>query len=122
MLELYVLLFNVFCLNACFFMFLLDLICNFHQILAFCKRCGTFDLTSHLYNLSDFAKEFAGEGSVLFGNSIGSLCVLAAAAKEGSDLFKYVTFVDALIGAHAVYLSLVLLWGQDSVCLTKLVL
>lgn len=42
----------------------------------------------------DFAKEFAGEGSVLFGNSIGSLCVLAAAAKAGSDLFKGVVLLN----------------------------
>lgn len=40
---------------------------------------------------SDFAQEFTPQGSVLFGNSIGSLCVLAAAAKASSDLFKYVT-------------------------------
>lgn len=39
--------------------------------------------------LTDFAQEFASEGSVLVGNSIGSLTVLAAAAKAGSELFKY---------------------------------
>ena len=51
-------------------------------------------VTNELLNVlfgSDFAEEFASEGSVLFGNSIGSLTVLAAAAKSGSDLFKYVT-------------------------------
>ena len=41
-------------------------------------------------SFSDFAQEFTPEGSVLFGNSIGSLCVLAAAAKASSGLFKYV--------------------------------
>ncbi|KAG0621158.1 hypothetical protein M758_4G273800 [Ceratodon purpureus] len=42
----------------------------------------------------EFAKEFAGEGSVLVGNSIGSLCVLAAVAKAGSDLFKGVVLLN----------------------------
>lgn len=42
----------------------------------------------------DFAKEFAAEGSVLFGNSIGSLCALAATAKAGSDLFKGVVLLN----------------------------
>jgi len=42
----------------------------------------------------DFAKEFTLEGSVLFGNSIGSLCVLAAAAKAGSDLFRGVVLLN----------------------------
>ncbi len=41
---------------------------------------------------ADFSEEFTKEGAVLFGNSIGSLTVLAAAAKAGSDLFKYVLF------------------------------
>jgi hypothetical protein len=42
----------------------------------------------------DFAKEFTPEGSVLFGNSIGSLCVLAAAAKADSDLFRGVVLLN----------------------------
>ncbi len=41
---------------------------------------------------ADFSEEFTKEGAVLFGNSIGSLTVLAAAAKAGSDLFKYGLF------------------------------
>lgn len=44
-----------------------------------------------LPSFSDFAQEFTSEVSVLFGNSIRPLCVLAAAAKASSDLFKYVT-------------------------------
>jgi pimeloyl-ACP methyl ester carboxylesterase len=42
----------------------------------------------------DFAEEFAHEGAVLLGNSIGSLTVLSAAAKAGSELFKYVEYYD----------------------------
>ncbi|XP_024383373.1 uncharacterized protein [Physcomitrium patens] len=42
----------------------------------------------------DFAKEFASEGSVLFGNSIGSLAVLASAAKAGSDLFTGIVLLN----------------------------
>ncbi|KAG0593561.1 hypothetical protein KC19_1G338900 [Ceratodon purpureus] len=42
----------------------------------------------------DFAQEFTPEGSVLFGNSIGSLCVLAAAAKASSGLFKGVVLLN----------------------------
>jgi hypothetical protein len=43
---------------------------------------------------ADFAEEFAHEGAVLLGNSIGSLTVLSAAAKAGSELFKYVEYYD----------------------------
>jgi hypothetical protein len=56
--------------------------CNVYQVFFICKTSTS--------SFSDFAQEFTPEGSVLFGNSIGSLCVLAAAAKAGSDLFKYV--------------------------------
>lgn len=38
--------------------------------------------------LCDFAKEFAEEGAILVGNSIGSLSALAAAAAGGADLFR----------------------------------
>jgi hypothetical protein len=43
---------------------------------------------------ADFAEDFAHEGAVLLGNSIGSLTVLSAAAKAGSELFKYVEYYD----------------------------
>jgi len=43
---------------------------------------------------ADFAEEFTPEGAVLLGNSIGSLTVLSAAAKAGSELFKYVEYYD----------------------------
>ncbi|CAK9881637.1 unnamed protein product [Sphagnum jensenii] len=42
----------------------------------------------------DFSEEFTKEGAVLFGNSIGSLTVLAAAAKAGSDLFKGIVLLN----------------------------
>ncbi|KAL2609125.1 hypothetical protein R1flu_027698 [Riccia fluitans] len=38
--------------------------------------------------IQDFAREFAGEGSVLVGNSIGSLTVLAAAARMGDEAVR----------------------------------
>lgn len=38
--------------------------------------------------LCDFTKEFAEEGAILIGNSIGSLTALTAAATGGADLFR----------------------------------
>ncbi len=55
----------------------------------FLDRC----CSSYLLN-ADFAEEFTHEGAVLLGNSIGSLTVLSAAAKAGSELFKYVEYYD----------------------------
>jgi hypothetical protein len=57
---------------------------------------------------ADFSEEFTKEGAVLFGNSIGSLTVLAAAAKAGSDLFKYGIFTFMVILLQAW-----IEWGRE---------
>lgn len=58
----------------------------------YCQVRVINELLNDLFG-SDFAEEFASEGSMLFDYSIGSLTILAAAAKSGSDLFKYVTSI-----------------------------
>lgn len=44
--------------------------------------------------ICDFAKEFAREGAVLIGNSIGSLTSLAAAVGGGSELFRGIVLLN----------------------------
>ena len=58
----------------------------------YCQVRVINELLNDLFG-SDFAEEFASECSMLFDYSIGSLTILAAAAKSGSDLFKYVTSI-----------------------------
>ncbi|CAM6048543.1 unnamed protein product [Sphagnum compactum] len=48
----------------------------------------------------DFAEEFTQEGAVLLGNSIGSLTVLSAAAKAGSELFKGIVLLNCAGGMN----------------------
>lgn len=57
----------------------------------------TFDKPGKI--TADFTKEFAEEGAILIGNSIGSLTALTAAATGGADLFRFVNihFLQAVM-------------------------